>query len=229
MTGRRQVNRGVVQTARQADTRRGPLVRRTRLARSHREVVMARRRDQPLVGGSSAWRWRVAAIGVAVLAANFLLGSGGAATESHRPGQWIAFTRFVPALDDDATFVANLATGEVRRLFPGASTSPHWSPDGRLVTILGCGNPPACTTAAILVNPDTGHYRVLLMPAPNRIFTACNIWSPDGRRLACEGEGLDDPSLSGVYTMKVAGGGLRRVTWNPTGGLDGPADYSADG
>src|SRR3954453_2921751 len=204
MTGRRQVNRGVVQTARQADTRRGPLVRRTRLARSHREVVMARRRD----GGLSAWGWRVAAAGVAVLPANIPLGSGGAATESHRPGHWIAFTRFVPALDDDATFVANLATGGVRRLFPGPSISPHWSPDGRLVTILGCGNPPACTTAAILVNPDTGHYRVLLMPAPNRIFTGCTIWSPDGTRRAGEGEGVDHPSPSGVYTMKVAGGGL---------------------
>jgi Tol biopolymer transport system component len=181
---------------------------------------MAHRRGQPLVVG---------AIGVAVLAASILLGGGGAATESHRQSHWIAFTRFVPALDDDATFVANLATGKVRRLFPGASNSPHWSPDGRLVTILGCGNPPACTTAAILVNPDTGHYRVLLMPAPNRIFTACNIWSRDGRRLACEGEGLDDSSLTGVYTMRVAGGGLRRVTWNTTGGFDSPADYSADG
>jgi Tol biopolymer transport system component len=67
------------------------------------------------------------------------------------------------------------------------------------------------------------------MPVPNRIFTACNLWTRDGRRLACEGEGLDDSSLTGVYTTSVAGTRLRRVTWNPTGGFDSPADYSADG
>jgi len=153
----------------------------------------------------------------------------GHAQDSQRQSRWIAFARYLPALDDEATLLVNLDSGEVRRLLPGASNSPHWSPDGRLVTVLGCGNPPACTTAAILVNPDTGHHRVLLMPAPNRVFTACNIWTRDGKRLACEGEGLDDPSLSGVYTMSIAGGGLRRITWNTAGGLDHPTDYSADG
>ena len=67
------------------------------------------------------------------------------------------------------------------------------------------------------------------MPEPNRIFTACNLWTRDGRRLACEGEGLDDSSLTGVYTISLAGTGLRQVTRNPNGGLDAPADYSADG
>jgi Tol biopolymer transport system component len=174
-------------------------------------------------------RWRVGAIAVAVLATSVLAGSDGTAQHSQRHGHWIAFTRYVPALDDDATFLANLDTGKVRRLFPGASNSPQWSPDGRLVAILGCADPPACNTAAILVNPETGRSRAIPMPVPDRIFTACNLWTRGGRRLACEGEGLDDSSLTGVYTISVAGAGLRRVTWNPYGGFDSPADYSADG
>ncbi len=31
----------------------------------------------------------------------------------------------------------------------------------------------------------------------------CTVWSPDGARLACEGQGETDPSLTGVYTLRA--------------------------
>lgn len=142
-------------------------------------------------------------------------------------GGWLVFTRFDPAIGDDATFVRH-PNGAVRRLFPGGSSAPHWSPNGELVSIAACGNPPACTTAAVLVDPDTGKFKVVLMPAPARLFTGCLIWRPDGKRLACEGFGEADPGLNGIYTIGVNGGDLRRVTWNP-GDDDNPLDYSDDG
>jgi Tol biopolymer transport system component len=140
------------------------------------------------------------------------------------------FTRFDPAIGDDgdnATFIRN-PDGTLRRLFPGGSSAPHWSPDGELVSIAACGNPPACTTAAVLVDPDTGKFKVVLMPAPARLFTGCLIWRPDGKRLACEGLGEPNSRLNGIYTISVKGGDLRRLTWN-RGGDDNPLDYSDDG
>src|SRR5512133_641916 len=61
------------------------------------------------------------------------------------------------------------------------------------------------------------------------MFLGCAEWSPDDARLACEGFGLTDPSLNGIYTVRSSDGGdLRRVTSNP-GGDDCPSDYSPSG
>ena len=61
------------------------------------------------------------------------------------------------------------------------------------------------------------------------MFLGCNLWSPDDDRLACEGFGLTDPSLNGIYTVRSTDGAdLRRVTANP-GGDDCPSDYSPNG
>ena len=155
------------------------------------------------------------------------VGAPHAEGSSNGSGGWLVFARFKPAIGDDATFIRH-PNGAVRRLFPGASTSPHWSPDGDLVAIGACADPPACNTAAVLVDPDTGRFTALPMPAPARVFTFCNIWTPDGKRLACEGFGEADPGLTGVYTISVSGGGLRRVTRNADGD-DNPLDYSDDG
>jgi hypothetical protein len=63
---------------------------------------------------------------------------------------------------------------------------------------------------------------------PN-MFLGCALWSPDDARLACEGFGLTDPSLNGIYTVRsLDGGDLQRVTANP-GGDDCPSDYSPSG
>jgi Tol biopolymer transport system component len=61
------------------------------------------------------------------------------------------------------------------------------------------------------------------------MFLGCAQWSPDDARLACEGFGLTDPSLNGIYTVRSSDGAdLQRVTVNP-GGDDCPSDYSPDG
>jgi len=57
----------------------------------------------------------------------------------------------------------------------------------------------------------------------------CTVWSPDGVRLACEGQGQTDPSLTGVSTLRSSDGGdLQRVTSDPTGD-DCPSDYAPNG
>ena len=79
----------------------------------------------------------------------------------------------------------------------------------------------------MIFNAETGTPRVLPNPAPillSGIF--CDLWSPNGRRLAC-GAGGDVPGTSGVYTIRSSdGGGLAKVL-----SCDecGPTDYSPDG
>lgn len=141
----------------------------------------------------------------------------------------IAFARYDPALGDTVTYTANPDGSHLRQLFPGASEAPHWSPDGSRVAILACADPPVCDTAAVIVDPDTGSYRVLTMPDPADLFTPCGVWSPDARRLACEGDGQTDSNLNGLYTINASDGGdLTRITSN-RGGVDSPIDYSPDG
>ena len=95
--------------------------------------------------------------------------------------------------------------------------------------MIACANPPDCTTAATIVDPDTGEIvRWFPFPDPD-LFTACFVWSPDGSRLACEGFGNSDPALNGIYSIDATDGtDLTRITSNP-GGDDNPGDYSPDG
>ena len=139
----------------------------------------------------------------------------------------IAFARFAPALQDTVIYTANSDGSNVVPLLDGAAEAPHWSPDGNFVAVITCADPPICDTAAEIVNPDSGATRVLQMP-DQALFSACLVWSPDARRLACEGIGQADPSRTGIYTISSAGGDLVRVTSSP-GGDDNPIDYSPDG
>jgi Tol biopolymer transport system component len=174
---------------------------------------------------------RLAILGVLALltAVGFPVIAGPAQAKVPGPNGRIAFARYDPTLDDTVTYTANPDGTHVHRLFPGASGSPHWSPDGSQVAIGACADPPVCDTAAVIVNPDTGRYRVLRMPDSANLFTGCPLWSPDATRLACEGDGQTDPGLNGIYTIRSSDGrGLTRVTSNP-GGIDTPIDYSPDG
>ena len=119
------------------------------------------------------------------------------------------------------TYTVNPDGSHQKFLYHGDIT--QWSPDGSKVSG-GC-----CGDAAVVVNVDTGSAVGLPMQDPN-LFTFCvGAWSPDGTRLSCEGDGVTDPSLNGIYTIRSSdGGGLTRVTSNP-GGVDGPGDYSPDG
>jgi TolB protein len=84
--------------------------------------------------------------------------------------------------------------------------------------------------AAHFVDPTTGEVvRAFQQPDPSLEISCGGSWSPDGERISCEGFGVADPSLNGIYTIRTSdGGGLARITSNPDG-FDTPGDFSPDG
>jgi Tol biopolymer transport system component len=186
----------------------------------------------PLLRPTVRGRSRTAAL-VAAAAAIVLLTIGGSAqAKAPGPNGRIAFVRADPASTEGDTFAftANPDGTDPQQLFPGHHAgAPHWSPDGTQVAVVSDAGLPCCTVSAVVIDPDTGSYRVLPMQDPDTLFTGCSLWSPDGSRLACEGDGQSDPGLNGIYTIRSSdGGGLTRITSN-SGGVDSPIDYSPDG
>jgi Tol biopolymer transport system component len=81
---------------------------------------------------------------------------------------------------------------------------------------------------AILL-PDGTVERELHIPDPT-LNLPCTVWSPDDKRLACEGFNDTKPSQNGLYTVRAADGGdLVRVTTAPAGMHDFPGSYHPDG
>jgi Tol biopolymer transport system component len=142
----------------------------------------------------------------------------------------IVFAREDPNLGDTVTYIVNPDGSKLQAIFPGQVTgAPHWSPDGSLLAFLTPDdNPcPPCAASTVILNPDTGSYRVLSPPDPN-LASGCSIWSPDAKRFACE-VGSDDGSRNGMYTIRTSDGlGLTQVTSIPEGD-DIPIDYSPNG
>src|SRR5436190_9956879 len=102
----------------------------------------------------------------------------------------------------------------------------QWSPDGRRVVLFL-----QPSGQQLLFDVDTGATTDLGLPGDlyPGLMLFCGAWSPDGARLACEGQGETDPSLNGVYTLRSSDGGdLQRVTSDPNGN-DAPSDYSPNG
>jgi Tol biopolymer transport system component len=142
------------------------------------------------------------------------------------PNGLVAFAR--EAGDDTISYTVNPDGTHLKRLFPGFSGGPRWSSDGRRVSVLACADPPACRTAVVIINPDTGHFRALPMPDPT-LFTACPVWSASGRRHFCEGLDEATPARNGIYSIRDSDGrGLKRLTSNP-GGDDNPLDSAPSG
>jgi hypothetical protein len=84
---------------------------------------------------------------------------------------------------------------------------PHWSPDGTL--IITCGG--AKDAITVLINPDTGHYRLISSPDPS-LFITCPIMSPDTkRRLERAPDGLFEGEEAVLHVIEriVAPLGLR--------------------
>ena len=129
----------------------------------------------------------------------------------------------------------NLVTGEeqVYTVDPDATNQQlvynnsevgQWSPDGTRIALVTQLGPPQ----VLLFNVNNGSsvYFGLPFDLYPDLALFCTVWSPDGARLACEGQGQTDPSLTGVYTLRSSDGGdLQRVTSDPTGD-DCPSDYS---
>jgi Tol biopolymer transport system component len=69
-----------------------------------------------------------------------------------------------------------------------------------------------------------------LLPRPDETLNLVpQVWSPDGTRIAFEGWDSSDPSRTGVYTARVDGTDLVRVTVSPGLPHDSALDYSPDG
>ena len=142
-------------------------------------------------------------------------------------GELIAFERIVRGAEERDLYAVGADGGEPR-LLRSPGDYPHWSPDGSVLAFNACLNPPDCTTAVALLDRSTGNVHGHSMPDPE-LFTACTIWAPSGKELACEGGSEVDPRRNGVYTIRVSDGkGLTRLTSNP-GGIDSPLAYSPDG
>jgi Tol biopolymer transport system component len=132
----------------------------------------------------------------------------------------------------------NLVTGEEQvytvdpdgtdqQLVYNNSEVGQWSPDGTRIALITQLGPPQ----VLLFNVDDGSSVYFGLPFDRYPGLAlfCAVWSPDGSRLACEGQGETNPSLTGVYTLRASDGGdLQRVTSDPTGD-DAPSDYSPNG
>jgi Tol biopolymer transport system component len=180
-----------------------------------------------LAGFTSLWRLALLAAAVAIALAAVAGSAEGKASGSN--GQ-IVFSRYDPSIGDTVSYTANPDGSHLQPLFPGMQTAaPHWSPNGsELALVAGLNNPcPPCAGSTIILNPDTGSYRVLSPPDPN-LGTGCPIWSPDAKLFACDG-GSEDGSRNGIYTIQTSDGeGLTQITSNP-GGEDVPIDYSPDG
>jgi Tol biopolymer transport system component len=151
-------------------------------------------------------------------------GSGG--TEDVRSSNGpIVFAQSDPSLGKTGTYTIDTDGNNMRDLFARGAEFPHWSPGGGEVAIFCCDD----GMAAHFVDPDDGSFRELA-PPDAKLEVHCGFgWSPDGRRIACESFGVNDPKRDGIYSIGSSdGGGLTRITSNP-GGDDIPGDYSPDG
>ncbi len=142
------------------------------------------------------------------------------------PDGRIAFSRYKPTFDDLVSFTINPDGTDLRPLFPDEpSNFARWSPDGTQLQINCCDD----GNAAHLIDPVTGRMHVIENPDPDLEMSCGASWSPDGEWLACEGYGVDDKALNGVYLLRLSGGGdFVRLTEDP-GGEDIPGDFSPDG
>jgi len=175
---------------------------------------------------------RAIAVLLALAALTLAVFASSAQAKPRGPNGQIVFAREDPALGDTVIFTANPDGSHRRRLLPGfTAESPHWSPDGTHIAVASSLGLPCCDFfpySAVIVNPDTGAYKALPMLSQH-VITFCTIWSPNGKRLACNGGNDNDLSVDGIYTIRSSdGGGLRRIT-DANGGSDVPIDYSPDG
>jgi Tol biopolymer transport system component len=76
------------------------------------------------------------------------------------------------------------------------------------------------------IRPDGSHQRVFRLPPGTSAALPCGFWSPDAKRLACEGFDDAQPERAGIYTVRASDGQHPvRVTKQ----RDIPCSYSPDG
>ena len=143
-------------------------------------------------------------------------------------GGHLLFNRFTEATHTfDAMFTtAADGSGEVEVPMPWTEGGGRWSRSGELIAIPTQLEDGRVGTAIL---DATGNVvRVLDIP-DETLNLPCTVWSPDDARLACEGWDDEDPTRSGIYTVRSSDGGdVVRVTTAPAGMADFPGDWSPD-
>lgn len=118
-------------------------------------------------------------------------------------------------------------SGENEVAMPGPEGGGRWSWSGDDIAVMTVLPDDRIGTA--IIKPDGTVERVLEIPDTS-LNLVCTVWSPDDRRLACEGWDEAHPSRNGIYSVRSSdGGGLVRLTNTPTNMVDFPGDYSPDG
>ena len=116
----------------------------------------------------------------------------------------IVFGRMNEALGDTLVYTIHPDGTNEKQIRPETHEGPFWSPDGKL---LGLGHSVA--------NPDGSNYLVWDQSG-NAFHVECWDWSPDGKRMLCEGFTDDveaDAQIHGIYNVRASDGGdLVRVT-----------------
>lgn len=139
----------------------------------------------------------------------------------------ILFTRAGGRFGDETVFTANAdGTGQRRITGFGTQCCPRWSPDGSHISI-SAGTPDGRITTGI-IDPDGSHERKIPLP-PGTLNLGCAVWSPDGIHVACEGWDDAHDGRQGIYTTRLDGGNLLRVTHCSRAQDDRPMDFSPDG
>ena len=110
---------------------------------------------------------------------------------------------------------------------PGPEGGGRWSRSGDEIAVMTLLPDERVGTA--IIEPDGNVVRTLEI-ADKSLNLVCKVWSPDDKRLACEGWDEADPSRNGIYTVRSSDGeDLQRLTTTPDGVVDLPGDYSPDG
>ena len=118
-------------------------------------------------------------------------------------------------------------SGENEVAMPGPEGGGRWSWSGDDIAVMTVLPDDRIGTA--IIKPDGTVERVLEIPDAS-LNLVCTVWSPDDKRLACEGFDETHPLRNGIYSVRSSdGGGLVRLTKSPANMVDFPGDYSPDG
>jgi Tol biopolymer transport system component len=105
-------------------------------------------------------------------------------------------------------------------------SGPGWSPDGRKIAFESDrANRQGRPEIHVMDGDGTNVRRVTTLPA-DAIIDSAPRFSPDGRHLVFT-RYITDPGRSALFTVRVDGGGLKRLT--PWGNGAADADFSPDG
>jgi len=129
----------------------------------------------------------------------------------------------------ETVFTAKANGTDVQRISGfGKTCCPRLSPDGTKVS-WSSDTPDGERITTAIVQADGTQPQTMPIPDPT-LNLGCNVWSPDGKQMACAGWEDSNHKRNGVYIADGPDGtNLTRLTRNPLGTTDDPMDFSPDG